>query len=244
MRRIKAVIAYDGSRFYGSQYQNDRRTVIGELKIALSSFGAEPKIVGSGRTDRGVHALNQVMHFDIDLPIECEKLKVVLNRALQKRDANDIVIKNLVDTDGLFHARFSAKKRSYRYIIKEGIENPFMTKFAHFEKNINFELLKKAISIFVGEHDFKYFSKNESEKKSTIREIKRAYLYRYRGFYVFYFEANAFLRTQIRLMMGSLISLNRGQIELEQIKSQLKKEQIFHREPLKPNGLYLSKIHY
>lgn len=231
------TIAYNGTNFLGSQTQkSSSNTVLGQIEHVLHQLNIDFKVVASGRTDRGVHATGQVCH--IDLPLfwsDLQKLKKVLNEMLPP----SIHVKSIKAVNDDFHARYSAKKRVYRYIIKEGESNPFEDNFVTFIDNIEFEKIEKNIKLFRGEFDFKYFMKSGSDIKSTIRVIYKAFAYRHKDFIVLNFEANGFLRSQIRLMVGALLAL-----ESDEIIKQLTCKKNHKIKPAKSNGLYLAKIKY
>lgn len=235
--RVALYLAYNGTHFFGSQTQKEtQNTVLGELGNVLKKLGIAQRVVASGRTDKGVHATMQVCH--IDLPpywSDIKKLKRVLNKML----SDTLHVKKIIHVSDDFHARYSAKKRSYRYIIKTTPRNPFEKDFVSFLQNVNFEQLQQNITLFVGEHDFKQLMKTGSQVKSTRRIIYKAFAYKHKNCIILYFEANGFLRSQIRLMVGALLTLNAQQIQ-EQLHCQ-KKHNI---KPAPPNGLYLSKIKY
>ncbi|MDT8337928.1 MAG: tRNA pseudouridine(38-40) synthase TruA [Sulfurimonas sp.] len=235
--RCALVLAYNGTNFLGSQTQkSSKNTILGQLEHALSNLNIESKITASGRTDRGVHATGQVCH--IDLPpfwSDLEKLKKALNEMLPP----SILVKSVKAVDDDFHARYSAKKRVYRYIIKESGKNPFEESFVTFLESVDFSKLEKNIKLFVGKHDFKYFMKSGSDVKSTQRVIYKAFAYKHHGYIILHFEANGFLRSQIRLMVGALLAL-----DADKIKEQLSCKRNHKIKPAKSNGLYLAKIKY
>lgn len=235
--RCALTIAYNGTDFLGSQTQkSSANTILGQLENVLHKLHIESKITASGRTDKGVHATGQVCH--IDLPIfwsDLKKLKKVLNEMLP----SSIYIKNIKEVKNNFHARYNAKKRVYRYIIKEGERSPFEDNFITFLKSVDFEKIEKNIKLFQGSFDFKYFMKSGSAVKTTTRVIYKAFAYRYKEYIILNFEANGFLRSQIRLMVGALLSLNE-----QEIKEQLRCKKKYKTKPAKSNGLYLAKIKY
>jgi len=235
--RCLLIIAYNGTNFLGSQTQKDStNTILGNLENVLSKINIQSKIVASGRTDKGVHATGQVCH--IDLPLywnDLDKLKKVLNEMLNP----SILVKSIKEVDKEFHARYSAKKRLYRYIIKDSKSNPFENNLVSFYENVNFLKIQKNIKLFVGEFDFSFFMKTGSEVKSTRRLIYKAIAYKHKGYIVLNFEANGFLRSQIRLMVGALLKLDSNEI----IK-QLNCEKNYKIKPAKCNGLYLARIKY
>lgn len=221
------------------------RTVAGELENVLNIYGVETDVVGSGRTDGGVHALNQVIHFDIPKHFcDANKLKYILNRGLKNNRADDIGIKRLEVVDHSFHARFSAKRRSYRYLLSASLPTPFLRNYVHFINGVDIGAIRDAMTIFEGRHDFEFFRKVGSAERDTIRTIQKVRLYSFNDFFVLYFEADSFLRSQIRMIVGALIALGEHKIGKAELESQLRKEQLYFREPAPPNGLYLHRIHY
>ncbi len=235
--RIKMTLSYKGSTFLGSQIQKSSpNTVNGTLELLLQKLNINSKVIASGRTDKGVHATGQVIHVDIpNFWNDIEKLKRVLN----ERIAPNIKILQIKKATDNFHARFDAKKRVYRYLIKDGEPNPFENDFISFYKDVDFNTLKKNIKLFEGTFNFINFMKTGSEVKSTTREIYKSFAYKHKDYIVLYFEANGFLRSQIRLMVGSLLSLDAKEIQ-EQLNATTK----YKVKPAKPNGLYLAKIKY
>lgn len=237
----KFTISYDGTAFFGSQTQPNKLSVEDRLQEAFKSLNIDTKIILSGRTDRDVHATGQV--FNCVLPSywsNVEKLKEILNRHL----GLSIKIRDIKIVDENFHARFSAKKRVYRYLITQKQTNPFNQKYIVHHKNINETLINEAIKEFIGVYDFKYFFKTGSEKENTNREIYDAKFYKYKDIYVFRFEANSYLRSQIRLMVGFLLAISSEKLTLEDLKNQLNLSKHIFKTPALPNGLYLSQIKY
>jgi len=235
--RIKLTLAYNGTLFLGSQTQTETtNTILGKLEHACQDISITSKIIASGRTDKAVHATGQVCHIDIpDFWSDLKKLQRVLNHKLP----HSIRIKNIKTVDDEFHARYSAKKRSYRYIIKEAESNPFESDFITFLKDVNFTNIQENIILYIGEHDFEQFMKTGSDTGSSVREVYKAYAYKYKGYIVLHFQANGFLRSQIRLMVGALLTLSK-----EQIKERLKGKASKGLKPAPANGLYLAKIIY
>lgn len=235
--RCALTLSYNGTHFLGSQTQKETsNTILGNLESSLNALNINSKVVASGRTDKGVHANGQVCH--IDLPPywkDLEKLKKSLNEMIPKA----LHVENIKEVNKDFHARYSAKKRVYRYIIKEGKGNPFSDDFISYLDYVNFTEVQKNIKLFVGSFDFKYFMKTGSDVGSTCREIYKAFAYKHNGYIILYFEANGFLRSQIRLMVASLLELDEYQI-----KKQLQCEKKYNIKPAKCNGLYLAKIKY
>ncbi len=235
--RCALNIAYNGTHFLGSQTQaQTSNTVLGNLESVLMQLGINSKAIASGRTDKGVHATAQICH--IDLPLfwtDLKKLQKVLNQMLPKY----IKINSIKEVADNFHARYDAKKRVYRYLLKNQTSNPFENDFFTFFKVDNFSKLQKNIKLFEGKHDFKQFMKTGSEVNSTRRIIYKAYAYQHKDLFILNFEANGFLRSQIRLMVGALL-----QLEASQIQEQLENVKRYKIKPAPSNGLYLAKIKY
>ena len=238
---LKFVISYDGSLYQGSQKQPNGLTVEDKLLKAFKKINIEANIVLSGRTDKEVHATGQV--FNCLVPDYWEdffKLKEILNKNLP----TSIKILKISKVKDDFHSRFHAKKRVYRYLITTKPTTPFNDKFITHVKNINEELLQKAIKEFVGVYDFKYFHKTGSDKELTKREIFDTKFYKYKDIYVFKFTANSYLRSQIRLMVGFLLAINDNKQSIENLKEQLTLQKHHFKTPAVANGLYLAKIKY
>jgi len=235
--RVAVTLAYNGTHFYGSQIQKDiQPTVFGTLEDALLRLGIDQRVVVSGRTDKGVHATGQVCHFDLP-PYwsDTEKLKYVLNCMLP----SSIRILHVKRVEPTFHARYSTKKRVYRYILKDTPLTPFEADFISYsKKRLDLQLLQKKMQLFIGEHDFKHFKKNGSDENTTVRIIYKAFAYKHKGYIILNFEANGFLRSQIRMMVGSLLKLNADEIR-EKLTDKNHKV-----DSAPPNGLYLAKIKY
>ena len=235
--RVSLIIAYDGSSYLGSQIQKETtNTIFGELENVLSKINIDFRVVASGRTDKGVHATGQVCH--IDIPQYWNNL-VKFKRVLNSMLPSSIQVKHIKQVHNEFHARYSAKKRVYRYVIKQGSSNPFENQFITFIDKVNFKTLQNNIKLFIGEHNFINFMKTGSDTNSSIRIIYKAFAYIYKDSIILNFEANGFLRSQIRLMVGSLLQLNE-----KEIKEQLECTNIHKIKPAPSNGLYLAKIKY
>ncbi|WP_345980853.1 tRNA pseudouridine(38-40) synthase TruA [Sulfurimonas sp. HSL3-2] len=239
--KVKATIAYNGTKFYGSQVQDKKVTVNGTLQNVLKSMGIVGKIEASGRTDRGVHATGQVIDFEVpEFWSDTKKLLEIINFKLP----TSIRVRKIELTNDDFHARYGATRRVYRYILKEGDSNPFEDEFITFVDKIDIDSLRDAIKLFEGTHDFKQFYKTGSDNKTTVRTIYKTRVYQYKGLTVLYFEANGFLRSQIRLMVAMLLGINDEKLSLEDLQDQLTCKRKIAIKPAPSNGLYLAKIFY
>ena len=241
--KVKLLISYNGSTFEGLQVQkHTSNTIMGELYKALKSLNIETKLHASGRTDAKVHAFKQVLHFEVpSFWTDIKKLK----EFLQFKLPSSIKIRSLSFINKDFHARYSAKRRVYRYILNEKESNPFESDFITFTNHIlDIHILNDSIKIFEGEHDFKFFKKTGGTNGSDIRFIYKTRVYRYKDKVVLYFEANGFLRSQIRLMVKFLLLINEKKLTKEQLISQLSCKNSYNTKLAPPNGLYLSNIIY
>jgi tRNA pseudouridine38-40 synthase len=238
---VKITISYDGFSYQGSQRQTNKKSVEDKLIEVFKLLNIEPKITLSGRTDKQVHATGQV--FNIAIPTywsNFSKLKQVMNYKLP----SSIRIRNIQKVSDEFHARFHAKKRVYRYVISTKEVSPFLANYVTFVKEIHEEKIKEAIKLFIGVHDFEYFHKSGSEKENKVREIFDAKFYKYKDFYIFRFEANSYLRSQIRIMVGFLLKISEGKLSKGDLKAQLLRDKYLYKTPALPNGLYLSQVKY
>jgi len=239
--RVKAVISYDGSMFYGFQRQKSTpHTVVGTIEKALRSFQIVTEVVGSGRTDRGVHATGQVIHFDLpDFWQDLSKLTLLLNRRL-----SGVAFRSIVPVSSTFHARFSARRRRYRYLFKSSPLSVFEEKYLAFYPNFDPLLLQKALSRFIGEHDFCYFYKTGSPIHTTCRTLYESRYYTYGKFHIVTFEANGFLRSQVRMMMACAMRYAAGKLSDDALIKQIEGEARSITELAPAAGLYLARIYY
>jgi len=239
--RVKAVISYNGTNFLGFQRQKStNNTISTHIENALKSINIESLIIGSGRTDAGVHATGQVIHFD--LPHywhDLKKLTKILNDSLY-----DIRIKHISFVDSDFHARFHAQKRTYRYIFRADMPNIFESNFIAHLPLKDTQKLKDALNYFIGTHDFGNFIKSGSITKDNIRTIYQANYMQRDQYHYIYFQANGFLRSQVRMMIDFATKVANGQLSIAQLKEQLNM-QSKHSSCLAPaQGLYLARVMY
>ena len=242
MRRIKGVIAYDGSAFEGFQRQKRTvNTIQGALERALVTVGINSQVVGSGRTDAKVHATGQVIHFDIPdywANQSLHKLQTHLNNHLEA-----IRIKHLSYASKDFHARYDAKERIYRYIFRTDpsiFERKYVAKLdIKDERKLN-----EALHLFIGKHDFSYFLKSGSNSSHNIRTIYRAYYLRRKEYGYIYFHANGFLRAQVRMMIHAATAVANGTIKIVELKKQLETKERFCIQLAPPQGLYQARVIY
>lgn len=239
--RVKAVISYDGASFRGFQKQKSTNlTVTQAVEEALVSIGIKNSIRGGGRTDKGVHATGQVIDFIVPyFWRDLNRLRDILNRKL-----NGVYFKHISSVDSSFHARFSAKRRIYRYIFKTTKPSIFEERYISYYPNFNREILNRSLKLFEGEHDFGYFLKSGTVTNSNIRTIYRAYYMEYKKYHIIYFEANGFLRSQVRLMVDFAIKVSLKELTISQQLQQLELKKRYSTALAPPNGLYLARIIY
>ena len=230
------VISYDGSKFHGFQRQKNVRNVQGYLESKLSNILNEDIFVkGAGRTDRGVHAKYQVIHFETNKKIY--NLKNKLNNVLL-----DMKVKKIKKVNTNFHARHSVKNKTYLYKVdlSNKLDNNYYLK-VHYDLDIN--KIKEASKLFIGTHNFKNFVAGERlDYNSTILNIK---IYKIGKVLYFKFKGIGFYRYMIRNLIGSLLEVGKGKVNIKVIHDMLDKYEIEKRLPTSsPNGLYLIKINY
>lgn len=241
--RYKCTLSYDGYNYMGFQIQHDLPTVELKLKEAIKKMlDVEVTIAASGRTDRYVHALNQVIHFDLEKDINPNNLKRGINSFLPE----DIYIKEVEKVSDDFHARFSAKSKEYHYLINTLDYNPLTYKYMPYINNLNVELMNEAIKLFIGTHDFKGFASAQIDKrKETIKTIYEAKINKYEDHLEFIFIGSSFLKYQVRRMMGLLIEIGREKETKDKIIEVLdKKDPKISHKVASGVGLYLYKVNY
>ena len=238
--RVQAIISYDGSKFLGIQSQPHKNTIQDKIESALKKLNIDSKINYSGRTDAGVHSLNQSIDFIIPTYWEnLEKLKDSLNKIITPY----IFIKriNFVNID--FHSRFNAKARSYRYLITNKF-SPFSAPYTLYKKNLDINLIKKSIKYFEGVHNFEYFHKKGSETNNFIREIYETNVILYKNYVIIKFKSQGFLRSQVRMMTQFLLDISDKNLTIKDLELQLNRIEKISSKLVIPNGLYFERVFY
>lgn len=209
MRRLRCVVGYDGTDYSGFQVQPDQTTIQGEIEAALERItGEEIQIHGSGRTDAGVHARGQVIHFDTKSHIPMDKWRFVLNNQLP--DA--IVIRSVEEAPESFHARFDVQVKEYRYCIDNGpVADVFRHRYAdHIRFPLDVEAMQQAASHLVGEHDFTSFCSAKTFVEDKVRTVYGLTVER-RGDEVWVTcRGNGFLYNMVRIIVGTLVEVGQG----------------------------------
>lgn len=242
--RTALLVQYDGTAFSGWQLQEGCRTVQGEMERALGILtGEDIRVTASGRTDTGVHALGQVVHFDMKKELPLQRICIGMNGIMDR----DVSVLNAFRTGDDFHARFSAVEREYVYIIfNHPLRSPFMQYRAAW---LNYRMDENYIASFLhcleGEHDFASFCKKQSVQENTVRRITGTEVRR-RGDWIFVrIRANGFLHNMIRITMGTCFDLYRNHQPFESVLDILsEKDRTAGGVTAPPYGLYLSRIFF
>ncbi len=236
--------SYDGTDFYGYQKQPNKRTVEGCFEEALYHINNKKatKFVSSGRTDKRVHANDQTAHFDLDITITLHKLKRALNSLL----SDDIHVFSTEIVSDEFHARYSVKEKTYKYIINCGEYNPVERNYVYqHNKKLDVKKMKNAISHFIGYKDFKNFVSAEVKKENYYREIFKAYIEEKDDKVYFYFTGTGFMKYQVRNMVGTLLKIGMNKLEEDIIQKIFKDDSLAkYVSTIKAEGLYLEQVLY
>lgn len=241
--RYLITFSYDGSKYYGYQKQKNIKTIQAELERVLSLINNKSVIVSaSGRTDAGVHAINQCAHFDLDINITPDKLKKALNSLLN----GDIYIKNIKEVSSEFHARFDVKKKEYIYKINLGEYNPLAKDYIYqYCKSLDIDSMKLAIKSFEGTHNFKSFTKANVETDNYIRTIFSTSIFLNDNILEIKFVGNGFMRYMVRNMVGFLIEIGSGIRNISDVERVLLlQDRTKAGKTAPPEGLYLNKVEY
>jgi tRNA pseudouridine38-40 synthase len=245
MNRYKSIIAYDGSGFSGYQIQPNGRTIQGELEAALKKLhkGTNVKVTASGRTDAGVHAMGQVIHFDSPLEIPDDKWPTALNGLLP----NDISLQKTEKVPPEFHARFSAAGKEYRYkMYTSAYRSPFKHLYeCHYPYVLDLEAIEAAIQPLIGTHDFTSFCSAKTEVVDKVRTIHSIQFNQKNEEMEFIFKGNGFLYNMVRILMGTLLDVGTGKKAASDMKGILaQKNRIYAGKTAPAEGLYLWKVYY
>ncbi|MFC4404978.1 tRNA pseudouridine(38-40) synthase TruA [Gracilibacillus xinjiangensis] len=246
MLRMKLIISYDGTRFSGYQIQPNGRTVQGAIEKVLQKMhkGEPIRVTASGRTDQGVHAVGQVLHFDTTLEIPVDGWKRALNTMLPE----DIEVWHAEKVSDDFHARFDVKEKEYRYFIWNAVSRDIFKRNYqhHVDQKLNIEAMKIACNYLTGRHDFTSFcAANSNVKGDKIREIHHASIDREGEQLIFQVRGNGFLYNMVRIIAGTLIEIGMGKREPEEMKQIIASKDRANAGHTAPaQGLYLWKVYY
>lgn len=241
--RLWAKVEYDGTGFYGFQIQPERRTVQGEIERALEQVtGSAVRVVGAGRTDRGVHARGQVVGFEVGWQHRLSDLHRALNAVLSA----DVALVGLGRALEGFHPRFSALGRTYRYtLFREKWRSPLARHTAwHVAQKLDIEAMVQAGSLLVGSLDFASFGK-PPQGENTVRTVRRAEWQEKGRYLIFEIEANAFLYRMVRSLVGTLVQVGLGRLSLDEFHQVLQARDRSQGKYLAPaHGLCLMRVDY
>ena len=245
MRNIKMIVCYDGSSFKGFQRLKDNdNTIQGKIEDVLSKLtGEKIEIIGSGRTDMGVHAIGQVINFKTNCKEPLSKIQNYLYKYLPE----SIVVKEIEEVNDRFHSRYNAKSKIYLYKIDNNkYHDPFNRKYSyHVDKKLDLDLMKEGAKYLLGEHDFSSFASSRSKKKSHVRTIESIDIVKNNDLIEISIKGNGFLYNMVRIMVGTLVEVGLGKIKPSYIKEILEfKDRTKAGETAPAKGLFLYKVFY
>lgn len=241
--RYKVVVSYNGTNFAGYAIQPNEYTIQGEIcRVFSIIFNEDIKIYASGRTDKGVHALNQVFHFDSEKVIEdLDKILISANKLIDK----NIYFKSIEKVDEGFHARFSAKMKTYSYVINFVEYSPLFKDLELFCNQLDVSKMEEASKLFIGIHNYQNFTSKEEDEDNYVRKIYDIKFIKESNRIFIEFTGNGFMKYQIRKMVGTLIEIGKGKITKNFIENKLnskEREIVSYQSPSK--GLYLKEVIY
>lgn len=241
MPRYLFTVSYDGSNYSGFQRQTNAPSIQGEIEKAIKRMSRlELTIHSAGRTDKGVHAIAQTFHIDLDFLIDTD----VWLKAINLRLPDDIIITKIRKVSDTFHARHNAISRTYYYKISKKPSNIFNQRFEVYVEGFDVLIAEQAIKKFIGTKDFTGFYKASSDK-DPIRTITSIKIKETKDHYYFIFEGVSFLRYMVRSIMGTIISVSTNKISLEDIDLIFEtKKRSLASKTAEAKGLYLQKITY
>ncbi|MDU4862768.1 MAG: tRNA pseudouridine(38-40) synthase TruA [Terrisporobacter othiniensis] len=243
MRNLKLTIQYDGIKYCGWQKQPNSSGIQGTIEYAIYEITKEKvNIIGSGRTDAGVHALGQVANFKTNSNIPAARIPDALNAKLPK----DISIIDCQEVSDDFHSRYSATGKIYRYLIyNKPYRSPLYKDISyHVRYNLDIEKMRVEAQSLLGTHEFKGFMSSGSSVKDTVRTIHNISIEESGDLIVLEVEGNGFLYNMVRIIVGTLVDIGRGRIDkpLEEIIASQDRGEAGHTAPA--HGLFLKKVHY
>lgn len=247
MRSLKLTLAYDGTHYAGWQYQPDRATVQGALEEAIWQVTRErTRIRASSRTDAGVHALGQVAGWETECPLP----EAVLQRALNARLPDDVVVLDVAPAPAGFHPTRDALRKRYRYVIDDGpLRNPFQRAYSwHFRTRLDAEAMGRAAQSLVGRHDFRSFETSGSPRPDSVRTVEEIVVRRESlpaERIVVEVQADGFLYNMVRAIVGTLVEVGRGARQPAWVASALAAQCRSAAGPTAPpQGLFLVRVDY
>lgn len=244
MRNLRLDLCYDGTRYRGWQRQSGTdNTIQGKLETALSRILEEEiQVHGSGRTDAGVHAENQIVNFCCENSMECGQILAQLRRYLPE----DIGIKSCRQVSDRFHARLNAKTKTYRYRLWNSQEPcVFQRRYVTvWPEPLDVEKMRQAAALFLGEHDFSAFCANRHMKKSTVRRIDTIQIATDGCQLDITITGNGFLQNMVRILVGTLVEVGQGSRQVSSIPELFGAERSRAGMLMPPQGLCLMEVQY
>lgn len=241
--KIKAIVEYDGTRYAGFQEQPHQPTIQGEMERALAEVTQrKTKIVGAGRTDAGVHARGQVVHFLTGWKRSLRELHRAFNALLP----HDIAVREMTLAAPDFHARFTAVSREYRYtILNQKVRSPLQERYTyHYAQPLDVQAMGKALTYLIGTHDFASFGQ-PTRGDNTTREVMHASCAREGSHIYIDLTANAFLRQMVRSIVGTLLLVAKGALSPLDVKEVLQaRDRGSAGAPAPAHGLCLIRVNY
>jgi tRNA pseudouridine38-40 synthase len=244
MARYRLKISYDGTHYSGWQVQPNAPSIQENIEKAFFKLmGEKVRVIGSGRTDAGAHALGQIAHVDFETPFPSENLARALNHLLPR----DIRILEASECEETFHAQYSAKQKIYHYHLwTERFVHPFVRLYRHHvAMPLNLDKIMEAKGYFEGRHDFTTFANVGSGVKNNVRTLKRITIVPQEGGLRFEFEGEGFLYKMVRNIMGALVEVGLGQLEPCEIPRLLEgKDRRLAGRACPAHALFLVSVHY
>lgn len=241
--KIRATVEYDGTNYQGFQIQLSGPTIQGALEKALYAVMQQQiRVIGSGRTDAGVHALGQVVHCTLAWAHPLEALQ----RAWNSKLPLGIAVRDLRYVADDFHARFSARSREYRYAIYNSqMRRPLLDRFYHhFSDSLDLDIMNRAAAILIGKQDFSAFGR-PPQGTNAVRTVYSASFRAEDETILFDIQADAFLRRMVRLVVGTLLLVGRGALSVEQFSDIVRSRKLDHpMAAIPPCGLCLMRVNY
>ena len=243
-RRIRLIVSYDGTNYVGWQLQDNGVSVQQRLNEAVRAITGECiQLHGSGRTDSGVHARAQVAHFDTMARMPADKFAIALNMRLPR----DIRVLFSEEAPADFHARFSAKNKTYRYTVQTGLHADVFGRFTalHVHTTLDISRMQRSAAYALGEHDFKAFMSADCKITNTIRSIMKSE-WTQDGSYLFYeVSANGFLYNMVRILVGTMLEIGGGKLPEDAIARALASGlRTDAGATAPPHGLCLQRVQY
>lgn len=245
MRNIKMILEYEGTRYHGWQYQVGRITIQQVLEECIGTITQEKiRVIGSGRTDAGVHALNQVANFTTNTTIEARNLRRGINSLLPV----DIAVKELMETNGAFHARHDAKSKVYLYqIVNSPVRSALYSRYAWFIREpLDLERIRETSALLIGTYDFSSFCAANCGIKNHVRTVMNIDVeMSQRGTIKVYVEADGFLKYMVRNIVGTLSDVGRGKLSPAALKGIMEaKDRRCAGVTAPACGLFLKEVRY